>query len=152
MGIKPAFSKADLDARMRKFSNAIEMAIIKRMQYLGESCVKHAREYAQSDGFIDRTGKLRSSIGYILFKNGIPFYESFPGANVEGVSEGKRLALEVGGKQKTGISIVVVAGMNYASYVEDYHGKNVLKKTELKARAELPEMLRKLKINISKSL
>jgi hypothetical protein len=42
-----------------------------------------------------------------------------------------------------------VAGMEYATYVENYHNLNVLKKSELKMYRELPVMMEKLKQKIS---
>jgi hypothetical protein len=42
-----------------------------------------------------------------------------------------------------------VAGMEYATYVENYHNLNVLKISELKMYRELPVMMEKLKQKIS---
>ena len=41
--------------------------------------------------------------------------------------------------------------MEYATYVENYHGLNVLKKSEFKMRSDLPKMLNKLKKKIDSS-
>lgn len=48
-------------------------------------------------------------------------------------------------KFANGYALVVVAGMNYAEFVEAMENKNVLASAELFARKELPGMMSKLK-------
>ena len=54
------------------------------------------------------------------------------------------------GKETKGVALVVVAGMNYAAYVEA-RGKNVLSSAEHLAERELPRMLEKLITNIKRA-
>lgn len=51
-------------------------------------------------------------------------------------------------KFANGYALVVVAGMNYAEFVEAMENKNVLASAELFARKELPGMMSKLKSNL----
>lgn len=152
MGIDPRFTPADVRQRMTRFLEAIERAQIKRLQYLGEMCVKHAREVPATTGFTDQTGNLRSSIGYMVFKNGIAVNESYAPVKEgsEGVIKGKTLAKRIGSKYTEGIALVVTAGMNYAVHLES-KGRDVLTSAESLAKTELPKMVEALKRNINKA-
>jgi len=59
--------------------------------------------------------------------------------------KGKALIEELSKKFANGYALVVVAGMNYAEFVEAMENKNVLASAELFARKELPGMMSKLK-------
>lgn len=142
---------SDVDKRLKDFLRTIEKRQIERLQYLGELCVSHARSIPKEIGFTDQTGNLRSSIGYVIFKNGISVhsnYETVLKGN-EGVKAGKELSKKVGSKYSDGIVLVVTAGMNYALYVEA-KGRDVLTSAENMAQQELPKMLEALKRNIGK--
>jgi hypothetical protein len=149
MGLEPTFTQAAIRSRMDKFIAVIEKRQIERLQYLGEECVKIAREIPASVGFTDQTGNLRSSIGYVVFKNGIAIHEGYQGTS-EGIQSGKSLAEKVG-KSKQGVALIVTAGMNYAIYLES-NGRDVLTSAEIHAKQELPKMLDALKKNINKAL
>lgn len=120
------------------------------MQMLGEMCVTHAREIPKEIGFTDQTGNLRSSIGYMVFVDGVAVHESYEGTP-EGIKAGQDLSKKIGAKYKNGVSLVVTAGMNYAVHVEA-RGRDVLSSAEILAKKELPKMLDELKRNINKAL
>jgi len=61
----------------------------------------------------------------------------------EGVKDGSQYVREVIARYPKGIVLVVVAGMNYASYVSDM-GYNVLDSAELLAEVLVPRMLKQL--------
>ncbi len=150
MALEPKFTQAQIKARIDNFIKAIEKRQIQRLQYLGEQCVTKAR----LDGdYMDQTGNLRSSIGYVVFSNGTAIHQSFEqtGAGLKGKNEGRAVAFKVGAKFKDGICLVVVAGMNYALAVES-RGRDVLTSTELFAKQEMPKILAQLKININSAL
>jgi len=153
MGLEPKFTQADIKARMNKFVQVIEKRQIQRLQYLGEMCVKKAREIPAEVGFMDQTGNLRSSIGYMVFKDGVAVHEGYTVTKTggEGRIKGETLAKKVGARYTQGVSLVVTAGMDYAIYVEA-KGRDVLTSAELFAKQELPKMLNELKQNINKSL
>ncbi|MBV5348853.1 hypothetical protein JZU61_04255 [bacterium] len=153
MGIEAKFSQADVRKRTDKFLEVVEKRQINRFQYLGEMCVKHAREIPAGPGFTDQTGNLRSSIGYVIFKNGVAIHSVFEQVKegAEGVKMGQMLAEKVGAKYKQGICLVVTAGMNYAIYVEAT-GRDVLTSAEILAKRELPKMIEELKSNIKKAM
>lgn len=144
MAIKPMFTKNDVRERFDNFLKEVEKAQIEALERLGEQCVTHARDIPADVGFADRTGNLRSSIGYVIFKDGQAIrhnYEQVLEAN-EGIQAGQRLAEEVGSGTK-GICLVVTAGMNYATYVEA-KGRDVLASAETLAQRELPKVLQDL--------
>ena len=150
MALVPKFTQAQIKARIDNFIKAIEKRQIQRLQYLGEQCVTKAR----LDGdYMDQTGNLRSSIGYVVFSNGTAIHQSFEqiGAGLKGKNEGRAVAFKAGAKFKDGICLVVVAGMNYALAVES-RGRDVLTSTELFAKQEMPKILAQLKSNINSAL
>lgn len=139
---KKAFSKALLIQSKR-----IEQALIFQLGALVAELENHAKVSA---GYVDRTSNLKSSIGGVVLKNGNPItYKGFEGKG-EGVAEGKNFIDSLISNYPTGYTILVVAGMEYASSVENYHGLNVLKKTELKMNSDLPKAMLRLKRSIDK--
>lgn len=159
MGIKPQFTKNDIRKRLDAFLEEVERAEIEALAKLGEECVTHAREIPAEVGFKDQTGNLRSSMGYVIFKDGVAihtWYEKVPpkkpkeGVVYDGMERGKQLAEEVG-KNTKGIVLVVTAGMNYATYVEA-KGRDVLASAEILAQRKLPKVLSELIDDIKLSL
>lgn len=150
MGLTPKFTQADIRARMDKFLAVVEKRQIQRLQMLGEMCVTHAKSIPATVGFGDVTGNLRSSIGYMVFKDGVAIHVGYQGLSA-GTSAGKTLAENVSSKYPSGILLVVTAGMNYAVYVEA-KGRDVLTSAENMAKQELPRMLEQLRKNINSAL
>ena len=146
MAIKPNFTKDDVRKRFDAFLNEIEKKQIARLQILGEMCLVEART---NKGYMMQTGALLSSTGYEVFVDGVAIHSQFDAASgaesnaaETGIKSGQNIA-ETIGKGTRGIALVVVAGMNYAAYVEA-KGYNVLSSAEHLAERELPRMLEKL--------
>ena len=119
------------------------MAITSILFQLGEKCVNEARNFGS---YTDRTGNLRSSVGYGVFKDGQPVrYSDFQqvAKGTEGGIEGRALLDRIAGTYPHGYALIVVAGMNYAVYVEA-KGYNVLSSAQLLAERELPRMINDL--------
>lgn len=152
MGIKPLFIKNDIRKRLDAFLEEVERAEIEALEKLGEECVTHAREIPAEVGFTDRTGNLRSSMGYVIFKNGVAIRSNYVQVleGNEGMKAGQQLAEQVGSRTK-GIVLVVTAGMNYATYVEA-KGRDVLASAEILAQRKLPKVLSELIDDIKLSL
>ena len=153
MAIKPNFTKDDVRKRFDAFLNEIEKKQIARLQILGEMCLVEART---NKGYMMQTGALLSSTGYEVFVDGVAIHSQFDAASgaesnaaETGIKSGQRIA-ETIGKGTKGIALVVVAGMNYAAYVEA-KGYNVLSSAEHLAERELPRMLEKLISNIKRA-
>ena len=153
MAIKPNFTKDDVRKRFDAFLNEIEKKQIARLQRLGEMCLVEARS---NKGYMMQTGALLSSTGYEVFVDGVAIHSQFDAASGAesnaaeiGIKSGQSIA-ETIGKGTKGIALVVVAGMNYAAYVEA-KGYNVLSSAEHLAERELPRMLEKLISNIKRA-
>ena len=153
MAIKPNFTKDDVRKRFDAFLNEIEKKQIARLQRLGEMCLVEART---NKGYMMQTGALLSSTGYEVFVDGVAIHSKFDAASgaesnaaETGIKSGQSIAESIG-KGTKGIALVVVAGMNYAAYVEA-KGYNVLSSAEHLAERELPRMFEKLISNIKRA-
>ena len=143
---------SEISAAIQNETQRVEMLTIRALSYLGELCVIEARNRPKEISWVDRTGNLRSSVGYIIAKGGkIIKYSDFQQvkAGSEGVDEGKKFAEMLAKQSLSSYVLVVVAGMNYAEYVEAMENKNVLASAELYARKELPTIMEKLKRQIA---
>lgn len=135
--VKNAFYKYMADVQ----GNALQAAITV-LNYVGLECVKEARTMRK---YTDQTGNLRSSTGYAVVYNGRIVkqsnFEKVKQEATEGTATGKRLIQQLASSYADGLVLVLVAGMDYAVYVEA-RGYNVLNSAEDLARRLVPEMLR----------
>lgn len=152
MPIKANFNELGVRDHFEDFLAVVEERQIENLQLLGEMCVKHAKLLPADVGFMDQTGNLRSSIGYMVFKNGVAIHGEYSQVKEgsQGAKAGENLARKVGSKYTDGIALVVTAGMNYAVEVES-RGKDVLTSAESLAKQALPKMIQKLISNINKA-
>lgn len=147
MGIKPVFKMSDIKKHILKGAKLIDEAIVLRFTYIGEQFVKDARNNAN---FGDITGNLRSSIGYIVLRNGKRVGGSVfevVKKGTKGVKSGKSLISELRAQFSTGYVLIVVAGMDYAAAVES-RGKDVLTASSITAKNSLKAAM----ISISQKL
>lgn len=140
--IKAAFKIADIEGYIIQQANAANKAVIQTFQFVGETFVRNAR---LSGNYNDITGNLRSSIGYIILKDGEQLSANFEqgpkGTDREtGVLRAAEVAGEVGVKYPKGIVLVCVAGMDYALYVEA-KGLEVITNSSLEATTQLKALL-----------
>lgn len=82
-GMKPIWNKANITKMFDKLQERAEITIIEILKRSGEEFVKLARE---NGSYQDWTGNLRSSIGYVIVKDGQIMEES-SFANVQGAGE-----------------------------------------------------------------
>lgn len=129
---------------MRRVYETLQEQIIIQLQYLGQECVSRIRGRGQSESWIDRTGNLRSSIGSAVYENGkkklSTAFESVLDGQ-EGSEAGKRMIDALAKEYSQTYAMVVVAGMDYASYVENMNGKDVLASTRLWAESVIGERI-----------
>lgn len=113
--------------------------IINKFKEVGERCVAQARD---KGSYTDRTSNLRNSVGYVVLYNGV-----VQGKSRIKVAQSQKFLEELIPRYQKGIVLIVVAGMNYAVYVE---AKNfdVLTSAELLAERIVPKMLRDLGFKI----
>lgn len=118
--------------------------MIAQLAWCGEEAVRLAR--TDHSGFMDHSGNLRSSIGYCIYVDGHKAvggqFDKVENAD-SGPAQGETLADQVGA-QTHGIALVVVAGMEYASYVENIKGHHVLAPARLETEANVREALKGL--------
>lgn len=152
MGIRMTTPIDDINKAIQSELERIDKIVIRALSYLGELCVTEARDRPQDISWIDHTGNLRSSIGYVIVKKGVIVkYSEFTHVKggVDGSNEGKKFAETLAKQFVEDYVLVVVAGMNYAEYVEAIENKNVLASTELYATKNLPIIMRKLRRQIA---
>ena len=97
---------------------------------VGERCITEARD---NGSYTDRTGNLRNSVGYMVLLDGIEQSQS----NINKLNRKQFDTIKA--KYPKGLVLIVVAGMNYAAYVEA-KGYNVLSSAELMAENILKQL------------
>ena len=136
--VRNGFYRYVADVRENALRDAIDT-----LSYVGEECVREARLAGK---YTDRTGNLRSSTGYAVVYDGrIVRQSSFDRVRqtaTEGAATGKELIRQLASLYADGLVLVLVAGMDYAVYVEA-KALNVLNSAEGLANKLVPEMLRK---------
>ena len=153
MGIRMTTKLSEEHDMLMREAERVERLTIRALSKLGEQCVTKIRDRAGDKSWYDQTGNLRSSVGYVIAHNkNIIQYSTFNQVNQgsEGVKTGKDLAKELAKRYSNNYVLIVVAGMNYAEFVEAMDNKDVLASTELWAREQVPLMLEKLKRQIAK--
>lgn len=158
MGITPKFTRNDVKGVFDRFLNVIQAKQIERLQRVGEKCLVYARA-AHPNDWEDQTGNLRSSVGYMVFVDGVAVHKSpfeqvsarvtRNGVKYDGGKQGENLCRKIGAEHD-GVCLVMVAGMNYAVYVES-KGRDVLTGAEHMAQDELPKELAQLIANIQRA-
>lgn len=139
---------SEVDRILYKSFEILKNEITKCLVKLGDECIAKIRDRSKEESWIDRTGNLRSSIGYAVYDYGIKQIESafqIVRNGNEGSSEGKKMISQLGSEYSNAYALVVVAGMNYASYVEALENKDVLASTELWAKSIVDARLERAK-------
>lgn len=143
MPIKKITPQSKIEQHMQQAVDKQKTVLTDVFCYVGESCVIEARN---GGTYKDQTGNLRSSIGYVVLDDGRVclkggFQKTKQGGN--GASEGDKFMSQLIAKNKKGIILIVVAGMNYAACVEA-KGYNVITSAELLAKQLVPQMMQQL--------
>ncbi len=114
MDLKPLYTGRDVKEVFDNFQEELIIQLIQLYAYAGERFVNLARNRRT---YKDRTGNLRSSIGYIVALDGVEKIGNLQGT-AEGMARAKELAHEVLSEDPVGVVLIGFAGMHYASYVE----------------------------------
>lgn len=152
MPIKMTTPRDAVNTSIDRFIKAARQELIIRLAHIGEQVVNEARSY-NGKAYQDQTGNLRSSTGYVIVEDGqIVNISDFPqippksdpnGEAGKGSDMGEAYARRLAAQYPQGITLIVVAGMQYAAYVSA-RGYNVLDSAEAMAKRLVPEMLKKL--------
>lgn len=143
MGIRQTTPASEIDRYIEQQVERLIKATIYNLQFIGERCLNAARD---TNSYKDRTGNLRSSLGYVIVCDGKIVYQSDFEVVLQGktgAKSGIQYAKEVARQFPEGIVLIVVAGMNYASYVSD-KGYDVIDSAELLADRLVPQILKQL--------
>lgn len=136
--------KQRLEADMQQFKQRQERAILRRLKKIGEEAINTART---SRRYLDQTGNLTSSIGYVVLRRGslvkmAGFDKTKEGD--EGVRQGKSLATSLAKDYPHDFALIVVAGMDYAAYVEA-KGLGGMTAAELQSKASIEQFVKRFK-------
>lgn len=135
-GLTPLWKKSDIRKLLDKLGERAEFVIMDLLQRTGEEFVKIAR---LEGNYIDHTGNLRSSIGYVIVKDGSIVGRNFQLSEQSGTDkqtgkrEGEQLAIDLVRTFTKGYVMIGVAGMKYAVIVEAMENKDVLTRAADKA-------------------
>lgn len=146
MGITPPkdFEKR-VEEQLRKQVEATLKIVVERLMEIGLSAVNTIRA---NHAYKDQTGCLTSSVGCAVVVDGqiiqgSGFHPIKP-TGEPGSKAGKAYVESLASQFPTGITLIVVAGMNYAAYVER-RGIGGMTGGEQQATAELDKFLTELK-------
>ena len=141
-------SKTDfrkLNAKLKQSRKNLTDLIVYRFHQIGVEAVKIARE---NGSYHDITGNLRSSIGYIILVDGKVVEQGDPvrysgtkGNGEKGEAAANELLQKLKSKFPWGIVLILCAGMEYAAFVENVKGKDVLTSAEHLAESLIKELL-----------
>lgn len=144
MGMKCDQQPHDVSRFFIAAASIIEKQIRIHLQLGGERCVNRVRDRDKDTSWIDQTGNLRSSIGYAVAEYGRKELEGGFKEIAQG-KDGTQAAKDAIDRliplYTQTYALIVVAGMDYASYVEDMNGKDVLASTELWAKPEMSKLI-----------
>ena len=151
MGVKCSVDTSAIDAYFKAVVDIACFELKRTFARLGEECIIKVRDREPWESWIDRTGNLRSSIGYGVYDYGRKEIESTfkivkKGKN--GPKAGKQLLDELSKMYADTYALIVVAGMDYADEVEALENKDVLASTELYARSVINNRMKKTKKKI----
>lgn len=125
----------------------VELSIVREMERVGEESLNRIK---RSHDYKTQTGKLESSTGYnivwdgkVVSSRGFDRKLATPESDA-GIMEGKALADELARRYTQGIVLIMVAGAEYAAYV-DAMGYDVITSGFLWAERRLPQRMEALK-------
>lgn len=141
MAITANFNPRDaVRSKMDAFRARFEKALLLVLNELGAELAKTARDMHT---YTDRTGNLTNSIWYAVMKGSRVVSMGGEREDGEGAEKAKEVILKIAGTATSKYTLAVVAGMEYASYVEA-RGYNVLIPAELQANKEFVPRMKEL--------
>lgn len=149
-----------LDEFLIKSQEIVFSETYRALASMAEEAVARIRDRPEEESWYDHSENLRNSIGYIITSNGQPinnggFKETNApkGSGSEGQNKGREYAAQIASTYSNApLLVVIVAGMEYAIYVEAMENKDVLASVELWAKATWREREPKLKAAIDRKL
>lgn len=120
--IKPQFNISEVKKRISDFKKHIGEHVVEVLKEIANNSAESLRNNAE---FLNHTFNLRSSLGAVVFQDGIIVYRNFKDV---GGDDGYKKAITVAEANipSTGIGMMLVAGEDYALYVEAKSNKWVI--------------------------
>ncbi len=132
---------ADLDKFMKQELEKSRQEMLQLLDIAGEIAVKNQ---TLQHKYLNQTGNLSSSIGYIILDDGKVVggggFETTK-TGEQGVQQGERFINSLISGNNRGLVLIVVAGMEYAVYVENM-ALDVLTTAELVAETTVKKLLK----------
>lgn len=142
---------AEIDKVQQEMYEDLDRETLEAFKRVLKRALEIQRAKMRADGgYNDDTGQLRSSTGGIIYRDGKVVHEDFQlspyGTDKEpGFQEGKRKAYgEV--EESEGWGITIVAGKDYASWVEKRHGLSVLIDAEKEINKSLDQAFNEISV------
>ena len=120
-----------INIHVDKIKDKVIEQVTKYLIEVGERCIVEARNNSL---YTNQTGNLRNSIGYVVMNRGVEIGKS----NITSLNQ--KTIDQVKAKYNQDVVLIVVAGMNYAAYVEAKN-YNVLTSAELLAERLLKQVM-----------
>ena len=159
MGVVMQTPQKAVENYLNAVAEKVDETIVRKMCIFGTECVNKVRDRSKEASWIDHTGNLRSSIGFSVLRGkevvdiGGFFSTNAPEGNgSEGQQKGKQylekeIALCLGD-----YTLLLVAGMEYASKVEAIESKDVLASTEIWAKQTWEKALPQIGKDVDKAI
>ncbi|WP_434380607.1 hypothetical protein [Sphingobacterium spiritivorum] len=134
-------TQSELDAIYNEQIEEMDRKTLEAFKRVLSRALQIQRAKIRPDGYNDQTGQLRSSTGGLIYRDGKVLHEDFELSpygtdKAPGLKEGREKAFaEL--RETSGWGITLVAGMEYASWVETNHGLTVVSE----ARKEVDKSL-----------
>ena len=145
MGMIRQFGDGYITKQVQYFQQQVELAMKLLLQEFGEKLVAFAKD---THTYTDRTGNLTNSISYAIVRHKeILYYNEVQ--REEANATALKVAMKMAESLSDAYSLIVVAGMNYAAFVES-RGYNVILPAELKAKQEFTNKVKPLIDRVNK--
>ncbi len=132
--------------------SVITYSIMQALKLEGEKSVNRIRNKPQGDSWIDHTYNLRSSIRYAVIQNArIVIEDAYKGTSA-GTRAGHNAIKDLAGEYADCVALVVVAGMDYAQYVEAVESKDVLASESLRLQQAFDEIKEAVESEMKKNI
>ena len=148
MPIKLVTPQSEIDAYIDSSIEKALQVVVNTFMYVGEACIREARVRGS---YMDQTGNLRSSIGYVVVADGEIVRKNIVDTvknGTDGAKEADSFIESLASELSASVGLIVVAGMNYASYVAG-RGYDVLTSAELLAKRLVPQLLEQIGFKLS---
>ena len=155
MALRANFSLEDIRHKFELAAKLFRRTTITKLRVIGEQAVNLARDRGS---YMDQTGNLRSSTGYLILEDGEVItksgFEKVAGKVASNITTngsviGLNLAEKIASDYDEGFVLIVVAGMEYAASVEA-KGYDVLTSSEKFAQSEISRLITQLKTQLER--